>query len=111
MPEYPFSIDEAIQIVHRKGWTGNEFDIVFAAHTLMENCESDSSVTVREGLVCLDVPGTVAACGARILYVLTGRDGLGWKTSEQFSTDKSDWLAYLRDKGIDCDNESPTATS
>lgn len=111
MADPPFSVDEAITIVHRKGWTGNEFEVGAAAHTLMENCEDGSAVTVREGLACLDVPGTVAACGARILCVLTGRDGLVWNCSEHFSTCKSDWLAYLQDAGIDCDDPSQTAKS
>lgn len=104
MAQPPFTVKEAIEIVHReKRWTGNVFEIVAAAHILMENCESDSSVTVREGLACLNASGTVEACGARILYLLTGRDGLGWKSSENFSTDKTDWLAYLKNEGIDCD--------
>lgn len=46
--------------------------------TLMENCERDSTISVDDGLACLDQCGVVAEMGARILYVLTVRDGLGW---------------------------------
>ncbi|QDV41251.1 hypothetical protein Enr13x_10890 [Stieleria neptunia] len=73
-----------------------------AANALMENCETDPTITVDDGLACLDHPGVVAEMGARILYVLTGRDGLGWRSAGynelSFHVDKQNWLRYLADQ-------------
>ena len=73
-----------------------------AANTLMENCETDPAITVDDGLACLDHRGIVAEMGARILYVLTGRDGLGWHGAGYndlpFHIDKRNWLEYLADQ-------------
>ncbi|MEQ1827056.1 MAG: hypothetical protein ABL921_13970 [Pirellula sp.] len=56
-------------------------------------------ITVDDGLACLDRGGLVTEMGARILYVLTGRDGLRWHCAGYndlpFHTDKDDWLAYI----------------
>jgi len=111
MAEPPFTVPQAVEIVHRKGWKGNELDICIAAHTLMENCETDALITIREGLACLGVPGTVEACGARILYVLTGRDALMWQASSKFCTDRTDWINWLGSNGFDCDESTKPATS
>ena len=66
---------------------------------LMENCETDPTICTDDGLACLDHPGLIAEMGARILYVLTGRDGLGWHCAGHndlpFHVDKQDWLDYL----------------
>ena len=65
----------------------------------MENLENDSTINVDDGLALLDHPGVIAEVGARILYVRTGRDGLGWDMAGEnglpFCDDKSDWLTYL----------------
>ncbi len=62
----------------------------------MENCEDDQTITVEDGLECPDRGGVVAEMGARILYLLTGRDGLGWHHAGYnelpFHTDKQNWL-------------------
>lgn len=72
-----------------------------AANTLMENCEIDPAITVDDGLACLDHGGVVSEMGARILYVLTGRDDLGWHGAGYnelpFHVDKQNWLDYLAD--------------
>jgi hypothetical protein len=77
----------------------SDCDLVVAAFTLMENLETDPTITVDDGLALLDHPGVIAEVGARILYVRTGRDGLGWGMAGEnglpFCVDKSDWLAYL----------------
>ena len=88
--------------VRRTDLPENHFDLLHAANTLMENCETDPSITIDDGLACLDRGGLVTEMGARILYVLTGRDGLhrrgaGYK-GLPFHTDKSNWLAYIADQ-------------
>ncbi|EMI54659.1 hypothetical protein [Rhodopirellula sallentina] len=74
-------------------------DLAIAAFTLMENLENDATINVDDGLALLNHPGVIAEVGARILYVRTGRDGLGWDIAGEnglpFCTDKSDWLSYL----------------
>jgi hypothetical protein len=93
------SIDECKAIVRCKDWPENHWDLVIAAKTLMENCEAELEITIDDGLACLDHQGVVAEIGARILYLLTGRDGLGWHHAGHnglpFHTDKQNWLDYL----------------
>ena len=80
-----------------------ECELVEAAFTLLDNLENDPTISVDDGLALLDHPGIIAAVGARILYVRTGRDGLGWGMAGEnglpFCVDKSDWLAYLDQPG------------
>jgi hypothetical protein len=85
--------------LQRGGWSGTGIELVEAAATLMENCESDPSIRLEDAIACLDYPGVVAEFGARILYARTGRDGLGWQHAGSnglpFCVDKAEWLAYL----------------
>ncbi len=96
------SIVECKSTVRQSNWDENQFALVMAANTLMENCETDPAINIDDGLACLDHPGVVAEMGARILYVLTGRDGLGWHGAGYndlpFHVDKKNWLAYLADQ-------------
>ena len=93
------SISDCKATIHRVGDSADQCDLVVAAFTLMENLENDSTINVDDGLALLDHPGVIAEVGARILYVRTGRDGLGWGMAGEnglpFCVDKSDWLAYL----------------
>lgn len=93
------SIAECKAIVRRRDWLENHPKLVAAAATLMEHCEKDSEVSVDDGLQCLDQGGVVAEIGARILYVLTGRDGYGWHAAGYnnlpFHIDKQNWLKFL----------------
>ena len=102
------TVEAALKIVRHKEWKGNEGDIVFAAATLMENCETDARIEIADMLRCLDYRGVVAEFGARCLYVRTGRDGLGWKPALGgigFVTDKRDWLKYLAENQFDPETE------
>lgn len=96
------TIAECKSFVRQTSWTANQIELVMAASELMENCESDPTITVDDGLACLDHGGVVAEMGARILYVLTGRDDLGWHGAGyndlQFHVDKKNWLDYLTDR-------------
>lgn len=90
---------ECQTVIRQAGWEENQDKIVVAADTLMYRCETDPTITVEDGLACLDQGGVVAEIGARILYLLTGRDGLGWHApgynGVTFQIDKQNWLDYL----------------
>ena len=105
MPDHKSSmtVETALEFVRRDGWRGNEGDIVFAAATLMEHCESDERIKISDMLRCLDFPGVVAEFGARCLYVRTGRDGLGWTPAggKKFLTEKRNWIDYLAENEIE----------
>ena len=78
-----------------------------AARILLDTCKSESKVvgesevTIAEMLHCLDFGGIIAECGARCLYIRTGRDGLGWSPAESnglpFIVERTDWETYLHD--------------
>jgi len=93
------SIPDCKALIHRDGDSVIDCDLVVAAFTLMESLETDATINVDDGLALLDYPGIIAQVGARILYVRTGRDGLGWGMAGEnglpFCVDKSDSLAYL----------------
>ena len=91
------TIAECLDIIRQGGLRGDEGPLIVAAFTLMKHCELDPRISVDDGLQLLDYPGVVAEVGARILYVLTNRNGLGWNHPEsgQFITDRSDWAEYL----------------
>jgi hypothetical protein len=99
------SISECRETIHRRPAV-NEGDLVVAAFTLLEGLRFGETATVDDGLALLEHPGVIAEVGARILYVLTGRDGLGWgigdKRGLSFCVDKSDWLAYLNSQQPPC---------
>ncbi len=92
-------IPECQLTVRRNDLPENHHDLLLAANTLMKNCETDPRITFDDGLACLDRGGVVTEMGARILYLLTGRDGYGWHGAGYnelpFRTDKQDWLDYL----------------
>jgi len=94
-------VPEAKRIIHDPEIT-HRGDKVWAAASLMENCERDPRVTFDDMLRCLDYGGTIASMGARCLYVRTGRDGLGWANAGSnglpFVMDRSDWERYLREQ-------------
>ena len=93
------SIAECRSIVRQHCWTENQAELLMAAATLMQNCETDKTIIAADGLACLDHGDVVAEIGARILYVLTGRDGYGWHHAGYndlpFHVDKQNWLSYL----------------
>lgn len=95
------SIPEAKRIIHDPEIT-HRGDKIWAAASLMQNCERDPQVTFDDMLRCLDYGGTIAEMGARCLYVRTGRDGIGWANAGSnglpFITDRSDWEHYLRER-------------
>lgn len=103
MPPNRPSIAECKITVRQISSIENQIDLVMAANALMENCETDPEITLDDGLACLDHRGVVAEMGARILYVLTGRDGLGWHGAGYnelpFHVDKQNWLNYLAARG------------
>lgn len=47
-------IAECRGILHLDGWTGSETECFYAAHTLVENCESDTSIPLNHALECLN---------------------------------------------------------
>jgi len=81
----------------KEKWT---LELIAAADRLMRACEDPEKVSLDDLLRCLDFAGVVAECGARGLYVRTGRDGVGWKPALSgglpFSTSKEDWVSFLR---------------
>ena len=87
--------------------TASRKQLELAATILLDACKSESKivgeseVTIAEMLHCLDFSGIIAECGARCLYIRTGRDGLGWSPGESnglpFIVDRADWETYLHD--------------
>ncbi|MEM8671531.1 MAG: hypothetical protein AAGG48_28685 [Planctomycetota bacterium] len=102
-PQLP-TVAECKSMVRRDEWSENQFELVMAANWLMKHCETDPAITVDDGLACLDHQGVVAEIGARILYVLTGRDGLGWHGAGYnglpFHVEKQNWLDYLASQSM-----------
>ena len=84
------------------GLIGDELELIEAAFTLMDNLREGQSVTEDDGLSLLEYPGVIAEVGARILYVLTGRDDLGWNNARSnglpYCVNKTEWLEYLNRK-------------
>jgi hypothetical protein len=80
------------------------WEIAKACDVLAKACEDPDKVTLHDMLRCLEFPGLIAEYGARLLYVRTGREGLGWKCAGAntlpFRTDKEDWTAYLKVQGL-----------
>ena len=105
MPIRERTVAEAKSIIHDPELC-HSAEKVIAAHTLMEACEHDPSVTIDDMLRCLDYGGTIATVGARYLYVRTGRDGLGWKSAGTnglpYVMDRADWESYLRQGSFIC---------
>ncbi len=66
------------------------------------SCKKYATNTVDDGLACFDQGGVVAEMGARILYLLTRQDGLGWHHAGYndlpFHVDRQNWLDYLADR-------------
>lgn len=92
--------EKARQVIHDSDLNHGTEKII-AAWTLLEECEHNPAVTIRDLLRCLEYGGTIATVGARALYVRTGRDGVGWKSGEDapatsFIVERSDWEQYLR---------------
>ncbi len=84
----------------------------------MIHCEVDDRITVKDGLSCLKLhgrSGVVAEMGARILYLLTGRDGYGRHhagyRSLPFITDYDDWMEYLRSHYVEHAVELPSPSA
>ena len=94
------SVAEAQRILHRPELLHGAAQVI-AAHSLMQVCEHDLTVTIDDMLRCLDYGGTIATVGARCLYVRTGRDGHGWTPGapkgKTYVTDRADWERYLHE--------------
>ena len=108
------TIEEAQGII-REGDLTQSAKKVIAAHTLMETCEHDMQVTLQDMLRCLDYGGSIAAVGARCLYVRTGRDGIGWRYDDSgitsFVIDRADWEEYLREHQHIPEKREPNQTT
>jgi len=95
-----FTVPEAQRILHSPK-IEHTATTVIAAHSLMQGCEHDLTVTIDDMLRCLDYGGTIATVGARCLYVRTGRDGHGWTSGapkgKTYVTDRADWERYLHE--------------
>jgi hypothetical protein len=107
MTEKYFTVTEAKRILHAPKIEHTAATVI-AAHSLMQVCEHDPTVTIDDMLRCLDYRGTIATVGARCLYVRTGRDGLGWTpgapNGKTFVTERADWETYLHER-----NQKPAA--
>ena len=94
------TIAEAQRIIHDPE-LGHSMTKFMAAQALLEACEHDPKVTIKDMLRCLDYGGTIAEVGARCLYVRTGRDGHGWTPGapegKKYVIDRADWEAYLNE--------------
>jgi hypothetical protein len=82
-----YTVAEAQRILHHPDLLYGAAQVV-AAHSLMQACEHDLTVTI-------------ATVGARCLYVRTGRDGLGWSPGGSnglpYIIDRADWEVYLHE--------------
>ena len=98
-PSLP-TVPEAQRVIHDLELC-HSMTKIMASYALLESCEHDSNVTIKDMLRCLDYGGVIAEDGARCLYVRTGRDGLGWKSAGwndlPYVVKRADWEAYLRD--------------
>lgn len=75
-PKLP-SISACESIVRQSNSTENQIELVVAANKLMQNRESNATISVDDGLTCLDQGGVVAEVGARTFDLLMGRDAIG----------------------------------
>jgi hypothetical protein len=95
-----YTVAEAQRILHHPKLLHGTAQVI-AAHSLMQVCEHDLSVTIDDMLRCLDYGGTIGTVGARCLYIRTGRDGLGSQGSpppgKRYVTDRADWESYLHE--------------
>jgi hypothetical protein len=95
-----YTVAEAQRILHAPK-IEHTATTVIAAHSLMQVCEHDITVTIDDMLRCLDYGGTIATVGARCLYVRTGRDGHCWTSGppkgKTYVTDRADWERYLHE--------------
>jgi hypothetical protein len=94
------TVAEAQRIIHDSELC-HSMTKFMAAQALLEACERDPKVTLKDLLRCLDYGGVIAETGARSLYVRTGRDGRRWGASDPedlpFIVDRADWEIYLRE--------------
>jgi hypothetical protein len=101
MDEKYLTVAEAQRILHHPELLYGAAQVI-AAHSLMQVCEHDLTVTIDDMLRCLDYGGTIATVGARCLYVRTGRDGHGWTPGapkgKTYVTDRADWERYLHER-------------
>jgi hypothetical protein len=96
MLDFPMSIAEAKQIIKEGRPRHSNAKLAIAAHKMMDACRRETGeVTISDAFRCLEYNGAIATFGARCLYVLTGRDGLGWN-SGPFVWDRADWESYLQ---------------
>jgi hypothetical protein len=95
-----YTVAEAQRILHAPKIEDTATTVI-AAHSLMQVCEHDLTVTIDDMLRCLDYGGTIATVGARCLYIRTGRDGLGAlggpPPGKRYIMDRADWERYLHE--------------
>lgn len=90
------SVSKAKQFIKEGRPRHSYGELAFAAYRLMEVCRQETGeVTISDAFRCVEYGGAVATAGARCLYVLTGRDGLGWNAGP-FIWDRADWESYLQ---------------
>src|SRR5262245_11535308 len=95
MSKLPMTVAEALRLIRDSELTHDK-DKGMAASVLAEEVEHDLQITFADMLRCLDYGGYIAECGARCLYVRTGRDGVGRHFVEPFIKDRRDWESYLQ---------------
>jgi hypothetical protein len=79
MLDYPMSVAEAKKIIKEGRQGPRPKKLSIAAVKLYDACRRETGeMTIDDAFGCVEYGGHVATLGARILYVLTARDGLGW---------------------------------
>lgn len=98
MLDYPMSVAEAKQIIKEGHARPGHGSLGIAAVKLYDACRRETGeVTINDAFRCVEHGGYVASLGARCLYVLTGRDGIGWGPVWPYVVDRENWKSYLEE--------------
>jgi len=96
MLDFPMSIAEAKQIIKDGYALPGKGSLIIAAVKLYDACQRETGeVTIGDAFRCVEHGSYPASLGARMLYVLTGRDGVGWAGVSPYITDRENWKSYL----------------
>ncbi len=101
--DLPMTVVEAKQAIKESRPLLGRGSLVVAALKLFDACRRETGeVQIVDAFRCLSHKGVIASLGARCLYVLTGRDGIGWGPVWPYLVDRENWKAYLEEHHPDC---------
>ena len=96
MLDFPMSVVEAKQAMREGRVLPGRGSLIIAAVKIFDACEKETGeVTIGDAFRCVERGGCIASLGARCLYVLTGRDGIGWGPVWPYIMDRENWKSYL----------------